>query len=353
MGSGQICRELLHGFPDIKKVHSKRELDIAIGVEAFYKLISLIGKIGANAELLLKLRGKFAGLQPVRLKFFPHGFGGQVGDVAQHARQRQSCCRHGVLVDILAAFVIGVPSNGVAPDDIECQGLSRQAGGGGQRDRACEPLGVADCPRQHLVSAHRPANCGEKAGYAQVIDEPALCFHYIRRGNRRKVRSIALAGRRIPIVRTGSAATATQRVRANDKVTIRINCFAGANRDFPPARIIFRIMARYVRISAQSVTDQNRIVFRLIQSAINFVRDRNFRKLSAQFQFQRITEGTGQSVAQRPRGADAVAALIDIRCHFVLASSIPNAEMQSAPARNPLECPQDLRCPPKHGCIPG
>ena len=261
LGLGQMSREFRRILADIEEIHGQRQLDIAVGVESFHEFITLIGEIGSDAKFFFEFGRQFPGLQSIRFEFFSHGFGGQIGNVAEHAGEGQSRRGCGAFVDVLPVSIISIAPDCVAAHDIERKCLSRQAGARSKRDGSGEAFRMACRPRHNLMPAHGSANRREEAGHSYVIDEPELCFHHVQRCDCREVRAIALSGCGIPVVGAGGSTAPSQNIRANDEVTIRVDGFAGPNGYIPPPGLILRIMARYVRVAAKRVTDQDCIVF--------------------------------------------------------------------------------------------
>ena len=65
----------------VKRVKRKRQRQIAIGVKAFDKLISLIGEIRTNGKLRFKRSVDLPPDVPIGVEFFIHRFQREVSDM--------------------------------------------------------------------------------------------------------------------------------------------------------------------------------------------------------------------------------------------------------------------------------
>ena len=204
--------------------------------------------------------------------------------MAEHARQRQPDRRAFLVARprafsrravVLASMELRIAQDGVAAGHIECQRLSGQPGRGRQRHRRLDPVREARGPRQRLVSAHGAADDRAQFADAQLVHQPALDIHDVAGRDRREVRAVGLAGGEVPAARAGGAAAAAEDVRADDKELASVNGLPGTDGDFPPARIVPGMMPRDVRIAAQRMTDQHRVVAAPVQPAVGLVRHRD------------------------------------------------------------------------------
>ncbi len=137
----------------VKQVHGHRQRQVAVGIEALNKLGPLIAQVGADGEPLLKFDGHIPRLDPVRLELLRHGLPREIGDVPDHARQRQPDVGAMWMVIILAAVEVRVAQDRVAAHHIEGQRLAGQPGRGRQGDDAPHGVRMTDRPGDCLVSA--------------------------------------------------------------------------------------------------------------------------------------------------------------------------------------------------------
>ena len=107
-------------------------------------------------------------LQPAS-EFTVQGLVRQIGDVGGHACHGQPLRRVLSLVQVIAPAPVGIGHDGLAPDFVKGDVLGRMVGGGGDRDRCEQPLGVFGSPFQDLHATHRAAGDGKKLVDAQVV----------------------------------------------------------------------------------------------------------------------------------------------------------------------------------------
>ncbi len=229
--------------------------------------------------------------------------------MTDHASQGQSDFRALRAVVVLATVEMRIAQDGVAPDHIKRQRLAGHAGGSRQRDHPAHAFGIARRPGQRLVPAQRATHDCEQLLDPQVIQQSALHLHHVANGDGWEVAPVGLAGGRVEAAGTGGAAAAAQQIGADDKEAIGVNGLAGTDRDVPPAVIVLFIMRGHVRVAADGVADQHRVVVRGIQLAVGLVGHRDTSELPAEFQCYRLLELDALHVAQRPSAAHAVTAL--------------------------------------------
>ena len=119
----------------------------------------------------------------------------------------------------------------------------------------------------------RPSIRQSRQEFAAIPNDREACaaFNNVGCSDRREVRAVAPAGCGISIIGAGRSTTTAKGVGTDDEVAIYIDCLARPYGNVPPPRLIFRMMACSVRISAQGVADQNRVILRCIQIAVSFV----------------------------------------------------------------------------------
>lgn len=293
---------------EVETVHRHRERVVAVGVEALHELVSLVGEVGADGELLFELGGHVARMQAVAAELLLHRLRREVGDVTEHPRERETHVGAGFLVGVLAVVEIRVAEDRVAADDIEREGLHREAWGGGHGQRAAHPVWVAGRPLEDLVPAHRTADHAAKDLHPEVVHELLLDLDDVGGGDRREVGPVGAAGRRVGAVRTGGPAAAAEDVWADHEVAVSVDGFAGAYDDVPPARVIGGAVARHMGIAAERVADKDGVVAGAIEPSPGLVEDGDLRQPPAELEAE-VPEGDRARVAERPRAADAVAAL--------------------------------------------
>ena len=233
--AGEVRRQFLRRGAQVEEVHRERELDVAVRVEALDEFIPLIGQVRTDREALLELGRDVARPEAVGIELVLHRLWGEVGDVAEHARERQADGRAGLAV-MLPAVEIGVAQDGVPADHVEGERLRAEAGGGGQGDRGFDAVGKARGPFEGLVAAGGAADDRAELLDAQPLDQPALDLGDVARRNRGEVGAVRLAGLPIEAVRAGGAAAAAEGIRADDEVLASVNGLFRARRRSPTSR---------------------------------------------------------------------------------------------------------------------
>lgn len=135
-----------------------------------------------------------------------------------------------------------------------------------------QAVGIVQAPLQGLHAAEGSANNGRPALDAEPVCQQRLALHPVSHSDYRELRAEGFSGFGVEAVGAGAAMTAAQIVKADNKKTIGIDGFAGANAAVPPARLaVFGgMVAGGVVVPAQGVADKNRVTGLGIQGAVGF-----------------------------------------------------------------------------------
>src|SRR5690348_14592018 len=122
-----------------------------------------------------------------------------------------------------------------------------------------------------------------------MIKQHGLRTHHVADGDNRKVEAPGLAGFRISGGRTGRAHAGSNHVRADYKITVRVDRFAGPNHGLPPTSFLGdRMKARNVLVARKCVADQYRVGTVRIELAVSLVSDLERGQLNAGIELQRL-----------------------------------------------------------------
>src|SRR5579859_2785479 len=117
-----------------------------------------------------------------------------------------------------------------------------------------------------------------------MLQQSPLDLDHIPNGNGWKIPAIRPAGFGIFAAWARGSSAAAQQVRANDEETVRVDGFAWAYGNFPPPRVIGIVVPGNMRIAADCMTNQYRIVACRVEVAVSFVSNSDVPKLAAFFQ---------------------------------------------------------------------
>ncbi len=122
---------------------------------------------------------------------------GQVGDVADHARDAQAAPRQRPVRGEVPVVEIRVGQDRLARDLVERDVLRRQVGRGGDHERVPDALRIADRPGQRLHAAEAAAHDRRELRDAELVGEPRLRVDPVLDGDQRESRAPhGLPGRR-------------------------------------------------------------------------------------------------------------------------------------------------------------
>jgi hypothetical protein len=106
--------------------------------------------------------------------------------------------------------------------------------------------------------------------------------------DKRELECVLAAGSRVSTAGAGGSLAATQNVRTDHEVTIRIQPFARPDKFVPPAWLAVpgQMTPGNVGITGESVTDENRVIFFGRQFSVGLVGDSHWTKSFTAFQEQ-------------------------------------------------------------------
>lgn len=165
-GRRQGARQVSPGIARrIEIIERTGDQQIGVGVEIARELLALVAQIGLHLEfdvIAIAVGAVFGGLALRAAEFLGHVVIGQIGDVPDHARDRQAPARHGVVGVVVAAVEIRIGDDGAARHLVEADILRRQARRAGDDHAMRHPLGQGQGPAQGLHAAQRAAHDGAK-----------------------------------------------------------------------------------------------------------------------------------------------------------------------------------------------
>ncbi len=190
---------------------------------------------------------------------------------------------------IVAVVPCGVGHNGLSCDFVEGDGLRRMFGGGGQRHRGADAVGIPHGPFEHLHAAHGTAHNREQRVDAEVIDQTALAADHVADGDHGKFRAVGFSGSRILRNRPGGPHAAADDIGTDHKILVGIDGFARPDHDVPPPRlgVLGMVVARHMRIPGQGMADENGVGLVFVQGAARFIGKGNGFKLAPAVQCKR------------------------------------------------------------------
>ena len=144
-----------------------------------------------------------------------------------------------------------------------------------------------------------------------------LYLDHVANRDDREVGAVRFAARRVDAARARRSPAPAQQIRADHKKPFGVNPFAGPHQHVPPAGIVLLVVAGNVRIAADGMADQNRIVAGRIELAVGLVGHRHARQMSSLFQAQRSLQFKALRVAQRLGAAHTVGAFKEGLAHCV------------------------------------
>src|SRR5262249_23763066 len=155
--------------------------------------------------------------------------------------------------------------NRIAAHHIKSQGLARKPRRRGEGDNGLHTLGIIDSPGQRLMPADRAAYHSQQPVNAEMIEQAGLDMHHVPDGYGWEVAAVRLARGRVGTARPRGTAATAQKIWANHEEAIRIHALARPDHRIPPAGIVLLVVASHMRITADGVTNENRIVSRCVE----------------------------------------------------------------------------------------
>src|SRR6185295_2193579 len=181
-------------------------------------------------------------------KFLCHCIVGQIGDMADHARNTQTAFRHDTMGIIIAAVKIRVRGDGLAGYFVECDVLCRELWCGRYDDGVPHARRLANGPLHGLHCAKTPAHHRGESVDAEPRREPRLCFHPVLHRDDRKGSSPGLAGGSIDAGRSRGTMTTADVIDADHEEAVGIDRLPWANEVIPPTHV-----ARIVGIASSNM----------------------------------------------------------------------------------------------------
>ena len=268
-----------------------------------------MGEVGADREALLEGGRDVAWLGAARVELLGHRVARQVGDVREHAGERESDHRSATLRVVLAAAEVRVVHDRVSPDHVEGDCLARESRRTRDDDAAADAFGVTDRPGHRLLAAERAADDRAQARDAEPFERAPLSLDHVADRDRREVGTVGPAGRRVDRRGAGRAATAAEYVLADHEEAVGVDRLTGADEDLPPARRVVGVVARRVRVAGEGVADEDRVVALGGEFSPGLAGDLDFRESSTEFELERSVEPKVPGVRQREGAAPGVAAV--------------------------------------------
>ncbi len=196
--------------------------------------------------------------------------------MADHPCDGQAAKRDALAI-VLSAHPVRVGHDRLPADFIEGNRLRGEAVRGGDWQHQAHALWIAHHPLQRLHPAHRAADHRAQFVDPKVVDQHPLRVDHVLDGDNGKRQGVRSPCLRIRARGAGGAFAATDDVRADHEVLIRVEGVPGPDHHVPPpgAFVFRRMIARDMGISRQRVADQDGIVLRGIQFSIGLIRQRN------------------------------------------------------------------------------
>ena len=152
-------------------------------------------------------------------------------------------------------------------------------------------FGITHRPFERLHSPHRPARYAQQPGNAKRIDQHLLQPHHVANGDDRKRERVRPAGRGIDRAGSGSSLASAEHVRADDKIAVSVERFAGTDHVVPPAGFAVVADASRMGVAGESVGDEDGVRAVRIQMAVCFVCNLNRGERGAAFQSDIVETG--------------------------------------------------------------
>ncbi|CAE6960098.1 conserved protein of unknown function [Ectopseudomonas oleovorans] len=273
LGHGQGLRQvaILCGGR-VEVVQRLGHQQVGVGVEAAGELLALVAQVALDLELdAVEVVVELLALQATA-EFLAHGVIGQVGDVADHARQHQAALGNHALLLEMAAMELRVGEDGLARHFVEGDVLRRQLGCRGDGQAVTHALRVADGPLHGLHATEAATDHGGPALDAELVGQTCLAVHPVFHGHHREVGAVGLAGGRVGAAGAGGTVAAAEVVEADDEELAGVDGLAGADAAVPPAgfAVVRAVVAGGVVVTGQGMADQHGIAACGVEFAIGF-----------------------------------------------------------------------------------
>ena len=229
-----------------------RDRQVRIGVKAVGEGAPLVAEVALDLEVgaAERVRVVVAILEPAA-ELLLHGRPREVCDVAELARDGDACSRLAAGAVEVTALPVRVAHDGVAGDCVERDALRPERRGGSDADDTADGLRVGHRPLEALHPAQRAAGDREQSLDAErLAQEPALRAHHVGDGDDREVAAVRQPRGGVRGRRAGGAAAATDQVRRDNEIPVRVERLAGADHPVPPAEPGAGLDATVVRLEA-------------------------------------------------------------------------------------------------------
>ena len=266
----------------VELVHGAGHMQVGVGVEALYELLSLVLEVAFDLEIGLELvrhQRLDAGLvlaAAVAPELPAKHLLRDVGDVAELAGLGESNIGGAAGVVVVAVVPGGVGGDGVAGQRIEGQRLGGERGGRGDGHGMRDGVGVANHPVHHLHATEGGTDQPGQAGDAKVVAKTAVGIDNVADSDGGKGRGVGLGGRGIDGSGPSRPFAAPQDVGADDVVVTSIDALARTDHAVPPPRRAIGGEPGGMGIAGEGVADEDDVVAFGIELAVGFVGDLQF-----------------------------------------------------------------------------
>ena len=228
----------------------------------------------------------------VAAELLGHDIVGQIGDVADHARDLETAYRHHAVTVIVPAMKIRIGDDGLARHLVEGDVLRGQARSGGDDKCVGDALRIGDGPLQGLHRSQRTTHHRCESPDSQMIGQACLGVDPILHRDHREVGAIGLVCRRVQVLRAGRAETATEVVDSDDEEPVGVEWLAGSHHVVPPADIVgvVLIKAGDMMRGIERVAHQHGVTAIGVEAAIGLIGKLEMRYRPAAAECERLGE---------------------------------------------------------------